>query len=139
MEGEEDGGSRSKWTVLGIKQIYLNSLKDAYRGKAHALFDEGINNFSKYVNDKIMPRVVYEELSSRYSVKLIEPNTVCVRDSMQGGKKFEVTLAPERGSLKFFCEVDRSDKCSHVFFATMDPTVREALERRGLRPPKIDP
>jgi hypothetical protein len=114
------------WTVLGMKPIYLQALKESYRAKRKDLIDEDIANFSQYVNIKLMPRIAYEELATRLRVQTFEPDTLIIRDTYLA-KDFEVKLL--NGEL--YCLSEETQECIHVLFASQDPTVKAALEARG--------
>lgn len=125
---EQKEPRKRDWTVFGVKPIYLQGLKDCYQAKAKDLIDYGINTFSKYTNEDLLPRVLYEELSStRLKIEKFEPDQIVVRDFYLA-KDFDIRMI--NGAL--LCMKDDSGECIHIWYARRDPKVKKILKEKGL-------
>jgi hypothetical protein len=115
--------NNSNWPTVNIRAEFLRMFKCAYEAKKDKLFEEdGVKSFSGYMNEKIFRPLIYQELSTRQSIKGFRPDSVIVHDSVMK-KNFEVKIQFP----KFYCVEDRSHDCGDVFFAMNSPEVQGRL------------
>lgn len=126
VDMSQEKQSKRKQTVLSIHRVYLTALQESYMFKRKDLLDEGIDSFSQYVNQALMPRLTYEELSARLEV-LATNEEIIVRDNY---KVKDYTITAFNGILQ--CMEDRALDCIHVTFARMDPKTKKRIEEKGL-------
>jgi hypothetical protein len=112
---------------VSVRQVYAESLEQAYDAKKRDLIEIGIDSRSKYTNS-LLKQVAYEELQSRLKIRSFDSENVMIRD-LYKGKEYDVRLSNEN----LYCLADQRGDCVHVFFASQEPRVRKALEAKGIK------
>jgi hypothetical protein len=101
---------------MSVRQVYAESLDQAYDAKKRDLIEVGIGSRNKYTNH-LLKGVAYDELQSRLKVRSFDSELIMVRDSYKA-KDYDVRLSND----SLYCmaasqkKFTRSEKMSRFLF-----------------------